>query len=87
TVEVRVTLDEEVILWFQGKAVALKPTERPKRISAPKEKAGSAQPRKPASSHPWRTAETQNQSKRTTSKSSFQDAIYSQHNRYSEASW
>ena len=87
TVEVRETLDGEVILWLQGKALALKATERPKRHSEPKEKAGSAQPRKPASSHPWRTAETQNQSKRTTSKSSFQDTIYSQHNRYAEASW
>lgn len=87
TVEVRETLDGEVILWLQGKALALKATERPKRHTAPKEKAGSAPPRKPASSHPWRTAETQTHSKRTTSKSSFQDTIYSQHNSYAEATW
>jgi len=87
TVEIRETLDGDVLLWIQGKPLALKATERPKRIAAPTEKAGSAQQRKPASSHPWRTAETHNHSKRNTSKNSFQDVIYSQHNRYAEASW
>lgn len=89
TIEVRETLDGEVLLWLQGQAHALQATERPRRHSAttPKEKAGSAQPRKPADSHPWKTAVTLTKTKRTTSKSAFQDATYSQHNSYAEASW
>nr|WP_315910945.1 ISNCY family transposase [Xylanibacillus composti] len=87
TVEVRETLDGEILLWVQEQALKLKATERPEREVASKEKAGSASPRKPASSHPWRTTGTQNQSKLTTTKRSFQDAMYSQHNGYFEASF
>ncbi|WCF08527.1 hypothetical protein NDS46_00960 [Paenibacillus thiaminolyticus] len=88
TVEVQETLDGEVFMWVQGQALELKATERPERkTAAATKKAGSAPPRKPASSHPWKTAVTHHKSKRTTTKRSFQDALYSQHNSYTEASW
>ncbi|MFD2115175.1 ISNCY family transposase [Paenibacillus yanchengensis] len=53
TVEVRETLAGEVILWIRGQALKLKETERPERIKQTK-KAGTTQPRKPATNHPWR---------------------------------
>jgi transposase len=54
TVEIRETLTGEVLLWHRGQAVALKETEKPKRQKEATKKAVSAQPRKPAASHPWR---------------------------------
>lgn len=87
TVEVRETLDGEVLLWIQRQALMLKATERPVRAEkSATQKAGSAQPRKPASDHPWRKpAVTQTRNKRTTTERTFQEAAYSQHNRYAEA--
>lgn len=87
-VEVRQTLSGEVIVWHDGTAIKL--TEIAKPIRKPKQemkKASSAQPRKPAQVHPWKTTKQQKQIKRTTSKSDFQDAMYSQHNSYTEALW
>lgn len=69
-VEVRETLEGEVMLWYQGQALALKATEKPKRMVKTTKKASSAQPRKPAASHPWRKAwnpkQFQNSTKSTT---------------------
>jgi transposase len=84
-VEVRETLSGEVLIWYGEQAWSLKRTERLK--PTPKEKAGSAQPRKPANSHPWKATYAQKQLKRNTKQSTFQDVMYSQHNYYSEAPW
>jgi len=69
-VEVRETLDGEVLMWYQGEALALKATEKPKRMVTTTKKASSAHPRKPAASHPWRKAwnskQFQNSTKSTT---------------------
>jgi transposase len=56
TVEVRETLTGQVLLWHQGQPLALKETEKPERKTKETKKASSAQPRKPAASHPWRKA-------------------------------
>lgn len=57
TVEVRETLTGEVLLWYQGQALALKETEKPERkAKLATKKAEPAQPRKPAASHPWKKA-------------------------------
>jgi len=87
TVEVRETLSGEVFLWHQSEALALKETEKPEREQAPIKKASSAQPRKPAKSHPWKNTENQTNTKRTTTKNTFQEAMYSQQNSYAEAFW
>ncbi|MBB6695327.1 ISNCY family transposase [Cohnella xylanilytica] len=87
-VEVRQTLSGEVIVWHDDTAIKLTEIEKP--IRKPKQetkKASSAQPRKPAQAHPWKTTVQQNRIKRTTSKSDFQDALYSQHNSFAEALW
>jgi hypothetical protein len=84
-VEVRQTLSGEVLIWYRKQAFLLKKTERPKREQ--KKKASSAHPRKPANDHPWKTTYDTNLSKGNTKRSAFQDAMYSQHNHYSEASW
>ncbi len=86
-VEVRQTLSGEVFIWHHEQALLLKQTERPKRVLSQQKKAGSAQPRIPAIDHPWKTTYDNNTSKRTTKRSAFQDAMYSQHNSYFEASW
>nr|WP_245586030.1 ISNCY family transposase [Paenibacillus pinihumi] len=86
-VEVRQTLSGHVFVWHHGQALLLKQTERPKRDRPQKKKAGSAQPRIPANDHPWKTTYDNNISKRTTKRSTFQEAMYSQHNSYFEASW
>ncbi|MFC3790114.1 ISNCY family transposase [Paenibacillus sp. GCM10012307] len=68
TVEVRETLEGHLILWHQGQALELKETENMQRVKDTK-KASSAQPRKPAASHPWRawnTKHSQNNIKTTT---------------------
>ena len=86
TVEVRETLSGEVLMWHQGRAVALKVTEQPERKAAtPRKKASPTPPRKPAKDHPWKTTKNQTSNKRTTRQQSFQDIAYSQHNRYSES--
>lgn len=87
TVEVRETLNGELLLWYQGKALPLKVTEISARKVAETKKASSAQPRKPALDHPWKSTYGTNLTKRTTKHSSFQDAMYSQHNSYAETSW
>lgn len=86
-VEVRETHSGEVFVWRQGQALSLKLTERPERAQKQNKKASIAQPRKPAKDHPWKTTYDDNESKRNTKRSSFQDAMYSQHNSYIEASW
>lgn len=53
TVEIRETLTGEILLWHRGQALALKETEKPQRKKEATKKAVSAQPRKPAASHPW----------------------------------
>ncbi|GIP36717.1 ISNCY family transposase [Paenibacillus sp. J2TS4] len=85
-VEVRETLTGDVLVWHQGQALLLKKTERPERQEQTK-KASSAQPRKPAKDHPWKTTYDTTVTKRSTKRDSFQDAMYSQHNSYSEAYW
>lgn len=89
TVEVRETFDGEVLLWVQGQPLALKSTTRPVSVKKPAtKKASSAQPRKPASTHPWRNSKgTLSSNHPNTAHDSFQDAIYSQHNRHIEAAW
>ena len=84
-VEVRETLTGEVFVWHRNQAIVLKITERPKRIQI--EKASSAQPRKPAKDHPWKTTYETTNAKHNTKRSSFKDAMYSQQNYYSEATW
>jgi transposase len=67
TVEVRETLDGEVLVWHNGLAIPLKETEKPVREPAPKtKKAEPAPPRKPAANHPWRLAWSQKQLQRNT---------------------
>lgn len=88
TVEVRETHSGEVLMWYQGKALALKATEKPERkTTTTKEKASSAPQRKPAKDHPWKTTMNQTYNKSTTRQHSFQDAMYSQQNSYTEALW
>nr|WP_028608386.1 hypothetical protein [Paenibacillus harenae] len=86
-VEVRQTLSGEVFLWHRDQALLLKKTERPERKQQQKKKASSALQRKPADNHPWKTTYDTNLSKGNTKRSAFQDAMYSQHNSYSEAPW
>jgi transposase len=66
TVEVRETLEGDLILWHHGQALELKETEKVLRSRETK-KASSAQPRKPAADHPWRKVwnnkQTQNNTK------------------------
>ena len=87
-VEVRQTFAGEVIVWHDGAAIPLvemeKPVSRPKQQ---KKKASSAQPRKPASVHPWKNTVQHQHTKRNTSKTQFQEAMYSQHNSYADATW
>ena len=88
TVEVRETFSGEVFMWHQGQALPLVATEKPQRKAAtPSKKASPAPPRKPAKDHPWRSTMNQSSDKRTTRQHSFQDAMYSQHNSYTEALW
>lgn len=87
-VEVRQTLKGEVIVWHNGAAIKLNEIEKPvRKQKQEKKKASSAQPRKPAEVHPWKTSEHTTHIKRTTRKSDFQEAMYSQHNSYAEALW
>lgn len=86
-VEVRETFTGEILVWHRDQAFVLKKTERPEREQKQTKKASSAQPRKPAKDHPWKTTYDITDAKRNTKRSSFQDAMYSQHNSYSEASW
>lgn len=86
-VEVRETLTGEVFVWHRDQALFLKKTERPERQRKQTKKASSAQPRKPAKDHPWKTTYDTTETKRNTKRSPFQEAMYSQHNSYSEASW
>jgi len=71
-VEVRETLDGEVLLWYQGEALVLKATEKPKRMATPTKKASSAHPRKPAASHPWRKAWNPKQFQNSTNSTTIQ---------------
>jgi transposase len=85
TVEVRETLNGELLLWHQGQALPLKRTEKPIPVAKETKKASSTQPRKPAPNHPWRST-VNTITKRSTKQSSFQDVMYSQHNSYTETS-
>lgn len=71
TVEVRETLSGEVLLWHQDEAIPLRETERIKRVTEMK-KAESAQPRKPAPSHPWRMYRNKKQVQNNTNPSVIQ---------------
>lgn len=52
-VEVRHTMQDELLVWHHGQALALRETQKPQR--PPKTKTASpASPRKPAANHPWR---------------------------------
>jgi transposase len=87
-VEVRQTLTGEVVVWHDGAAITLVEVEKPvSRSKQQKKKASSASPRKPASVHPWKTTMQPQQTKRNTSKNHFQEAMYSQHNSYADATW
>ncbi|WP_422698366.1 ISNCY family transposase [Desulfotomaculum nigrificans] len=52
-VEVRKTMQGELLVWHQGHALRLYETEKPKRQQEIKT-ASPALPRKPAANHPWR---------------------------------
>lgn len=90
-VEVRETPQGEVVIFHQGKAIALRKTEKPiRQMKEPqKKKASSAQPRKPAVDHPWRTRKDKinKQVQHNKKQRNFQDAAYSQHNSYAEGIW
>lgn len=86
-VEVRQTLSGEVFIWHREQALQLKKTERPERKQPKKKKASSAPQRKPANDHPWKTTYDNTSTNRNTKRSTFQDAMYSQHNSFLEASW
>lgn len=89
-VEVRETPQGEVVIYHQGKAIALRQTERlPRQTQVKKKKASSAQPRKPATDHPWKTSRDHisKQVKHSKKQEEFQDALYSQHNSYAEGLW
>ncbi len=90
-VEVRQATTGEVVLFYQGRVIPLRQTEKPQRQSPPKtKKTGSAQPRKPAEGHPWKTSRkrpNQNQLQRSINTISFEDKMYSQHNSYAKALW
>lgn len=52
-VEVRQTMQGELLVWHHGQALALRETQKPQH--QPKTKTASpASPRKPAANHPWR---------------------------------
>lgn len=62
-VEVRQTLAGEVVVWHDGVAIKLMEIEKPVRMPKQKmNKTGAAQPRKPASVHPWKTTKQQTKS-------------------------
>jgi len=89
-VEVRETPQGEVVIFHQGKPIALRQIEKPTRQTELKmKKAGSAQPRKPAVGHPWKTPQDliTKQAKHSKNQRDFQDLMYSQHNSYAEGSW
>jgi len=66
-VEVRVTMDSQVLLWHQGRAWPCVEAHAPKRSSHPlKKRAEPAPPRKPAANHPWRHAFSSKQLQRNT---------------------
>jgi transposase len=83
-VEVRETLSGEVLIWHHDQALLLKKTDKPERKHSQQKKASSAQPRKPANDHPWKTTYDSKLTKRTTKRNPFQDAMYSQHNSFAE---
>ena len=86
-VEVRETFTGDVFVWHCGLALPLKKTERRERQKVQTKKASSAQPRKPAKDHPWKTTYDTTVAHRNTKRSSFQEAMYSQYDHYSETSW
>lgn len=89
-VEVRKTLQGEVVIFDQGKIITLQETEKPiRKTEIKKEKASSTQPRKPAIGHPWRQPPDQFPKHVHNSKNrrGFQEVINSQHNSYAEGSW
>lgn len=86
TVEVRETLNGKVVMWHQGQAILLKQIEKQDQKPQTK-KASSAQPRKPAKEHPWKTTGSTSTNKRNTKKTSFQELAYSQHNSFAEVTW
>jgi transposase len=85
TVEIRETLTNEVILWHQNEAFALRETEKTQRVKQT-DKTKFASPHKPAKDHPWKTTYDKNETNRNK-KNSFQEAMYSQQNIYAETSW
>ena len=87
-VEVRETLQGNVVVFHNGTAIPLKEaaSPQPKPKPAAKEKADKAPHRLPAKTHPWKQGASK-QSKRNISSSQFQDAVYSQHNSYAEGMW
>lgn len=89
-VEVRETMKGEVVIFHENQAIPLREIEKPQRqIQQKTKKAGSAQPRKPAIGHPWKTPHdlTNKQFQHSTKRTPFQDAMYSQHNNYADGSW
>jgi len=58
-VQVRQTLDGEVVAWFQGALLPLRPTSPSPPAASPtaqKQTAGPRPPHRPAADHPWRRA-------------------------------
>lgn len=90
-VEVRETLDGEVLIWYQGEALALKATEKPKHMDKTTKKASSAPPRKPAASHPWRKAwnskHFQNSTKSTTIQATYGGLEHHKSDIFSDELW
>jgi len=52
-VEVRQTMQDELLVWHHGRAFALRETQRLERQTKTKT-ASPASPRKPTANHPWR---------------------------------
>jgi len=93
-VEVRETMQGEVVIFHHGKPLPLRETEKPKRAiphhpESNAKKADSASPRKPAEGHPWKKPRdlVDKQTQHSIKRRQFQDAIYSQHNSYADGMW
>jgi len=91
-VEVRQTPQGEVVIFRQGKAIALRETEKPMhRAQLKPEKKEAASPSKPTGDHPWKSTD-RDASKKTVKRGKntnqdFKDAMYSQHDSYAEGLW
>lgn len=88
TVEVRETLQGDVVIYDQGNVLTLREVNKP-TLNTPtkKEKTEQKQPRKPTTNHPWKQPQKQRLRQANYDKNEFEEVMYSQHNSYAEGSW